>query len=47
VKQYVQTPTNFYCTFCKSVGHDDRDCRVYELMHERSRDISKIQGEVQ
>jgi hypothetical protein len=33
--------------FCKSVGHDDRDCRAYELMHKRSRDIYKIQGEVQ
>ena len=33
--------------FCKSVGHDDRDCRAYDLMHERSSDIYKIQGEVQ
>jgi hypothetical protein len=29
------------------VGHDDRDCRAYDLMHERSRYIYKIQGEVQ
>jgi hypothetical protein len=29
------------------VGHDDRDCRAYDLMHERSRDIYKIQGEAQ
>jgi hypothetical protein len=35
-----------YFTFCKSVGHDDRDCRAYDLMHERSRDIYKIQGKV-
>jgi hypothetical protein len=47
MQKYVQTPTNLYCTFCKSVGHDDRDCRAYDLMHERSRDIYKIQGEVQ
>jgi hypothetical protein len=47
LQKYVQTPTNLYCTFCKSVGHDDRDCRAYDLMHERSRDIYKIQGEVQ
>lgn len=46
MKKYVQTPTNWYCTFCKSVGHDDRDYRAYDLMHERSRDIYKIQGEV-
>jgi len=33
--------------FCKSIGHDDMDCRDYDLMHERSRDIYKIQGELQ
>jgi hypothetical protein len=47
IKKYVQTPTNLYFTFCKSVGHDDRDCRDYDLMHEISRDIYKIQGEIQ
>jgi hypothetical protein len=47
MKKYVQTPKNLYFTFCKCVGHDDRDCRDYDLMHERSRDIYKIQGEVQ
>jgi hypothetical protein len=47
MQKYVQTPTNLYCTFCKHVGHDDRVCRDYDLMHERSRDIYKIQGEVQ
>jgi hypothetical protein len=36
-----------YCMYCKSVGHDDRDCRAYDLTHESSRDIYKIQGEVQ
>jgi hypothetical protein len=47
MQKYVQTPTNLYCTFCKSMGHDDWDCRAYDLMHERSRDIYNIQGEVQ
>jgi hypothetical protein len=46
MKKYVQTPTNLYCTLCKSMGHDDRDCRDYDLMHERSRDIYNIQGKV-
>jgi hypothetical protein len=46
LQKYVQTPTNLYYTFCKSVGHNDRDCRAYDLMHERSRGIYKIQGEV-
>jgi hypothetical protein len=47
MQKYVQTPKNLYCTFYKSIGHDDRDCRAYDLMHERSRDIYNIQGEVQ
>jgi hypothetical protein len=47
MQKYVQTHTNLYCTFCKSVGHDDRDFTAYDLMHERSRDIYKIQGEVE
>jgi hypothetical protein len=47
MKKYVQIPTNLYFTFFKSVGNDDRDCRSYDLMHKRSRDIYKIQGELQ
>jgi hypothetical protein len=47
MQKYVQTPTNIYCTFCKSVGHDEKDCRAYDLMHERSRDTYRIQGEAQ
>jgi hypothetical protein len=46
MQKYVQTPAKLYYTFCKSVGHDDRDCRAYELMHERSRYVYNIQGEV-
>jgi hypothetical protein len=44
--KYVQTPTNLYFTFCKSIGNDDIDCRAFDLMHKISRDIYKIQGEV-
>jgi hypothetical protein len=29
------------------MGHDDRYCRDYDIMHERSRDVYKIQGEIQ
>jgi hypothetical protein len=39
MQKYVQTPTNLYFTFCKSMGNDDRDCRDYDLMHKSSRDI--------
>jgi hypothetical protein len=47
MQKYVQTPTNIYCTFCKSVGHDEKYRRDYDLMHERLRDSYKIQGELQ
>jgi hypothetical protein len=46
MQKYVQTPTNIYCTFYKSVGHDEEYCRTYDLMHERSRDAYRIQGEL-
>jgi hypothetical protein len=47
LQKHVQTPANMYFTFCKLVWHDDRDSRAYDLMHERYRDICKIQGEEQ
>jgi hypothetical protein len=46
MQKYVQTPTNLYWMFYNLVRRDDRDCRAYDLMHERSRDMYKIQGEV-
>jgi hypothetical protein len=45
MQKYFQTPTNLYCTFCKSVGHDEKDCRAYDILHESSRDTYRIQGE--
>jgi hypothetical protein len=47
MKKYVQKHTNLYYTFCKSVGHDEKYCRANDLLHERSRDTYRIQGEVQ
>jgi hypothetical protein len=46
MQKYVHTPTNLYCTFFKSVGHDEKYCRAYDLLHERSREMYIIQGEV-
>jgi hypothetical protein len=47
MQKYVQTLTNLYCTFYKFVGHDEKYCRDYDFLYERSRDTYKIQGEVQ
>jgi hypothetical protein len=46
MQKYVQRPTNIYCIVCKYVGHDEKDCRSYYLMHERLMDTYRIQGEV-
>jgi hypothetical protein len=29
------------------MGHDEKDCRAYDLLHERSRDTYMIQEEIQ
>jgi hypothetical protein len=47
MKKYGQTPTNIYYTFSKYVGHDEKGCRDYDLLHKRSRDTYIIQGEMQ
>jgi hypothetical protein len=47
MQKYVQIPMNLYYTFYKFVGHDEKDCTAYDLLHEISRYIYKIQGEVQ
>jgi hypothetical protein len=47
MKKYVQKPTNLYYTFCKLVGHDEKDYRAYDLLHERSIDTYRLQGKVQ
>jgi hypothetical protein len=46
MEKYVQTPINLYYTFCKSMGHDDMNCRACDIMHESLIDIYKIQGKV-
>ena len=31
----ICTPTSLYCKFWKYVGHDEKDCRSYQLMREK------------
>lgn len=47
LQKYVQTPKNFFFTFCKSMGHDENNCRVYELMIERTQDVYAMQSDQQ
>jgi hypothetical protein len=46
MQKYQTVPKNSYCTFCKSVGHDDKDCRTMELMRERTSDAYRVQAEM-
>ena len=46
-QNYVQTPKILFCTFFKSVGHDDNHCRSYELMVERTQDVYAMKSDQQ
>lgn len=35
LQKFVQTLQQLLYNFCKSVGHDERNCRSYELMMDR------------
>jgi hypothetical protein len=45
LQKYQSTPRNLFCNFCKSVGHDEKDCHAFDLMRERTLDAYKIQEE--
>ena len=34
LQRYVQVPKNPYCKFSKSVGHNEDECRSFDLMRE-------------
>ena len=44
--KYKTIPKSSYCNSCKSVGHDDKDCRTMELMRERTSDTYRMQVEM-
>jgi len=36
LQKYTQNSQQLFCNFCRSVGHDERTCRSYELMIDRT-----------
>lgn len=36
LKKCMQNSQQWFCNFCRSVGHDERTCRSYELMIDRT-----------
>ena len=45
LQKYVQTPKTLFCTCCKFVGHDENNCRAYELVMERTQDVYVVQSD--
>ena len=47
LQRYVQVPKNPYCKFCKSVGHNEDECRSFDLMRERTYNAYRVQNDGQ
>ena len=45
MQKMVTKVENLYCTFCRLVGHDDKNCRAYDLLQERTYDSYFVKGE--
>ena len=43
----MQVPKNPYCKFCKLVGHNEDECRSFDLMRERTYDAYRVQNDGQ
>jgi hypothetical protein len=46
MQKYNTVPKSSYSIFFKSVGHDDRDCRMLEFMKEITLDTYRVQLEM-
>jgi hypothetical protein len=45
LQKFVQTPQQLFCNFYKSVGHDECNCRSYELMMDKT-PTYRVQSEI-
>jgi len=36
LQKFVQTPQHLFCNFCRLIGHDECNCRIYELMMDKT-----------
>jgi hypothetical protein len=46
MQKYQIVPNISYCYFCKSVGHDDKDCMTMDLMREITSHAYRVQEEM-
>ncbi len=47
LQRYVQVAKNFYCKFCKSMGHNEELCCSFNLIMERTQDSYRVQDDAQ
>ena len=45
LQKIVSTLINLFCKFCKLVGHDEKDCRAYQLLKEKTIDTYLMKNE--
>ena len=45
MQKMVTKAENLYYTFCLSVRHDDKNCRVYDFLQESTYDSYFVKGE--
>ena len=45
MQKMVMKTMNLYCTFCQSIGHEDKDYHTYDLLHDRTIDMYYVNGE--
>ena len=45
LQKFVSTPANLFCKFCKSVGHEEKYCRAYQLLKEKIVDTYLMKNE--
>jgi hypothetical protein len=45
LQKYQSTPKKLFYNFCKSVGHDEKYFRAFDLMRKNTSDTYKIQQE--
>jgi hypothetical protein len=43
--KYYSTTRNLFFNFCKSFRHEEKDCRAFDLMRERTSDMYRIKEE--
>ena len=47
LQNIVSASDNLYCKFCRSVVHDEKDCRAYQLLLEKTIDTCLMEDDEQ